>query len=133
MQRMVKKPKEQPAPDAPGRTEAQRVEDEVIIGGGYRTFVEKYYAQVDIELWKQQGLYLSYLRESGNQERSAMLTGIALGMAMEWYEMDILEFQKRQRGALRQVSGSVRRLSLRKDDKWADQESGCIQDRVGDT
>ena len=88
----------------PVRTDAQRMEDEVVIGGGYRKFVEKYYTEEDIELWKQQGLYLSYLRESGNQERAAMMTGIALGMAMEWYEMDILEFQKRQRGALRQVA-----------------------------
>ena len=100
---MVKK-EEQPDMVRPVRTDTQRMEDEVIIGGGYRKFVEKYYTDIDIELWKQQGLYLSYLRESGNQERSAMMTGIALGMAMEWYEMDILEFQKRQRGALRQVA-----------------------------
>ena len=101
MRRMVKKREEA---DPPVRTDAERMEDEVIIGGGYKRFAEKYYTQVDIDLWKQQGLYLSHLRESGNQERAAMMTGIALGMAMEWYEMDILEFQKRQRGALRQVA-----------------------------
>lgn len=89
------------------RTDDERIDDEITKTGGYAKFLKASWNEEDVDLWRSQALYLSHLRESGNQEQAALAAGYELSAVKEWEEADILGFEARARAARKEVAAKL--------------------------
>lgn len=104
---MAKRKKAQEAP-VEGRTDAERIDAEIVAAGGLTAVVKETWTDEDLELWKQQALVLSYLRDEADMAYAANKAGYTLGQAQEWFDNNVLEYRVRQQAVLKQVATKVR-------------------------
>lgn len=90
-------------------TDQERIDHEIVLAGGLKQIARAFtYDDMDMAVWKDQALYLSYFRESGDETKAAMSAGLTPGMVTNWYDEDVLGFKSRQKAASRSLASKIR-------------------------
>ena len=78
-----------------------RIQGETVKNGGFKAVEDL--SDADLEVWQDQAVVISFIRENGDPAHSARQAGLAPQIESLWYSDNVLDYRDRREEALAEV------------------------------